>query len=806
MKQDPKMSARAATSSSRPGIVARLAAQSAGDVAARFLFTYTILIAAVSGATADDGKARPAASDSKTPVEAAKKTKAFDLRIVTPDGKPLPEVKVELRTSPVIEASQIRTGKYVRRSRTGVSVKADGEGHLVFERAAEPKRFDLYVQIPGYAPYWAGWDLRSKSEPIPDSLTIKLEPAWTIGGVVVDGDGHPIPNVRISFYIEFTKRPGDSRQMGTGDRRWTNSKGEWKFESVPASLNAVSVEMSDPNYMTLQSTLSRASFGIEPGRSPVAKITLKRGLTVTGKVTDENGKPIAKAVVRTKFGNIPRSAVTDAKGVYKLEGCDPGQARIVVSAKGRARALQEVQIGPHATPVDFEMSPGKTLRIRVLDEQGKPVPKATVFFQNWRGRVSYFEFDQVPRDADERGAWEWNEAPPDPLEVDIGRPDGLYLSNRPVVAGEKEFVFRVPPALVISGKVIDSETKQAIKKFRVVPGIRWSAAQTYWNTNESFTGTDGRYEYRQHYEQPAYLVRIEADGHLPSASRPIKSDEGKVTIDFALEKGKDINSTVLTAVGVPASRANVAIASAGSYIMLDNGDFSQGQTSGSRQITDEAGHFHFGPQTDDFWLVAIHPSGYANVKCSSGSVPKFIALIPWARVEGTFRVARKPQSGATVSIDHRGNMFRGPKAPSFYLQYTQTTDAKGRFVFERVVPGEGTIGRRILIMANTGTTEVTSTSKVAVKFTAGKITRVDLGGAGRPVIGQLQSSGGAKQEVSWNFLLIEVNGNGRHFTATVDRDGNFSIDDVPAGDYTLTLQFVGRGGGGSIRTTSRCRP
>jgi protocatechuate 3,4-dioxygenase beta subunit len=751
----------------------------------------TLLVVLLRTATADDRKTPPATPGSNA-VASARKTAPFDLRILGPDGKPLPEAKVELRSTPVIQADQIHRGKYLRRVRSAATATADADGRLVFERPTDLKRFDLYVKIAGYAPYWAGWSHTDNSEPIPGELTVKLESAWTVGGIVIDSDGNPVPNARVALRIEFTKRPGDSRQMGTGDRVWTNSKGEWTYASIPISLNAVPVEINDPNFMSQQLTLPRALYQVTPGHGPTGKLLLNRGLTVTGRVTEENGKPIAKANVWTKFGNNEHSAVSDAQGIYRLVGCQPGQARIVVAAKGCARALQDVPIARRMSTVDFQMQPGATLRVRVLDEHGKPIHKATIFFQQWHGRIQYFEFEQVPRFTDEHGLWEWKEAPVDTVQADICRPDGMQLSDRPLVPGEKEHVFRVPPALVISGKVIDAETKQPIKSFRVVPGIQWlNAASVYWNANGAFNAIDGRYQFRENHEQPAFLVRVEAEGHLPRASRQIKFDEGNVTIDFALAKGQDFATTLVTADGAPAPRAKVALLGAGAHLMLENGDFAAGQVPYARQDADEAGSVRFGPQTSEFVLVAVHPSGYAQLKCSPNSVPKTLQLTRWARVEGTYRVARKPQANAKIWISHQANArFNGPNGASVYLDYNQTTDANGHFAFDQVIPGEGSIGRYIPIMMNEGTSGMTSSTMVPVTFTAGQTTHVDLGVSGRPVIGQLRTAKGEKPSVAWNFVLVESAGNGRSFQATVDPEGNFCIDDVPPGEYTLNLQFL----------------
>src|SRR5665213_3645673 len=110
------------------------------------------------------------------------------------------------------------------------------------------------------------------------------------------------------------------------------------------------------------------------------------------------------------------------------------------------------------------------------------------------------------------------------------------------------------------------------------------------------------------------MLRIEADGYLPAESREIKSTEGKVTIDFALKRGKDIIAKVVTPRNLPAAGAKVALGVAGSQISVLNGAIDDGSTYSPRETADEAGRFHFPPQDKAFQLVIVHPSGYAHIK------------------------------------------------------------------------------------------------------------------------------------------------------------------------------------------------
>jgi len=63
--------------------------------------------------------------------------------------------------------------------------------------------------------------------------------------------------------------------------------------------------------------LQRAEYEAKPEVAPKT-ILLAKGLSVTGTVTDENGKPIENALVRTKYANEIRESKTDLDGKYTI--------------------------------------------------------------------------------------------------------------------------------------------------------------------------------------------------------------------------------------------------------------------------------------------------------------------------------------------------------------------------------------------------------------------------------------------------------------------------------------------------------
>jgi len=759
---------------------------------------------------ADDGKSAPAGATAKAGNTTAPAIPTFELRIVGPDDKPVPDARVTLVMTPRPNDVRLRAGTLVNKSRGSLVLKSDADGRVAVERPAHLDYLNYQIRKPGYGYYWNWMNLQNKAVIELTPRTARLERAWTIGGIFVDSDGKPVPNVRIILQLQMT-----GGQIIFSDRIWSNSKGVWKFESVPESMHAVTAQISEPKFMPENPTLNRAEFAVEPGHDPTAKITLKTGLTVTGKVTDDGGKPIAKALVRTSVNNDTRSAFTDNKGLYQLEGCGPGNARIVASARGRAPDLQEVEIGPSLGSVDFQLKPGNTIRVRILDEQGRPVPKAQVYFQQWRGQYQSFVFDRAPRESDVDGVWEWHEAPREELMASIGRPGGMTLSNRPLSPRKEEYVFRVPSALVISGKVVDAESHQPIKGFRLMSGYVWMGQQVVWEQNNNAAATGSTYEIKKTYESGANLVRVEADGYMPAVSREVKSDEGKVTIDFELLKGKTVAATVLTPDGAPAVRAQVAIPGLGEQVMISGGEIQQQVGNGNlgglvvglvRQFrparrgladvreTDKEGKFRAEAKNTNCWIVVTHPTGYAELPGMPNSNPRVIKLQRWARIEGTFQVARKLQAHAQMSL-FRSQFFFGQNSPQIMVHALQTTDAHGRFVFERVAPGQQQISPTR--MNGSGDAEMTSSMTVSANCAPGKTIHVDLGANGRPVIGQLRKLPDANANLKLSSAQIWVSQEGNQmpgdsqlqFNATPDREGNFAIDDIPPGNYSLGAYF-----------------
>ena len=337
----------------------------------------------------------PPPTEPVAPVPPLRAGGDFELTVRGPGGQPVAGAIVDFRSNDPPTAEQVRRGGFRKQSRYGSELTTDDAGKIIVSIEAVPAGLDLNITTPGFGPYWASWSSGAHPETIPSRFTAELEAGWSVGGQVVGPDNQPVVGARIHPWIEYRKRAGDSQQLGIGTGLVTDAEGHWRFDSVPATIGAVSVSIDQPDFSPKRLELPRLEYGLALDAAPSAWITLERGLELTGKITDEAGQPIAEATVRTQFVNQTRVATTNADGSYRLTGCEPIQTTNVVSAPGRASDFRAVRAAPDLGPVDFALRPSGTIRVRVLNHEGKPEPRARIFFPALAWRAALF---RVQRD------------------------------------------------------------------------------------------------------------------------------------------------------------------------------------------------------------------------------------------------------------------------------------------------------------------------------------------------------------------------------------------------------------------------
>lgn len=197
-------------------------------------------------------------------------------------------------------------------------------------------------------------------------LHLLLEPGLEVLGTVTRArDGAPVPGARVRVF-----RPGGPASL----ERETTSAADGTFRLRIGFRDDVQLEV-------LAADLKASGWlALEPGEEDRCQrdVALEDGVLVTGRVLDaDSGLPVPGAVVGEGVG-AERACVADERGQYRLQGF--GGTELVARAAGygavRARNLPAAVEGQLS--FDVTLAPGRTVKGRVVDEDGTPQAGAYV--------------------------------------------------------------------------------------------------------------------------------------------------------------------------------------------------------------------------------------------------------------------------------------------------------------------------------------------------------------------------------------------------------------------------------------------
>ena len=122
------------------------------------------------------------------------------------------------------------------------------------------------------------------------------------------------------------------------------------------------------------------------------------------------------------LASTPSEFMTDADGQFRLPAMAAEQTVLTVVAAGWAPQERVVDVTPGLPAQDFQLQRGKTIRLRVVDGEGRPVSNARVIIAGWKGRNALHNHDHpnvrdpnIPRRTNSDGIWEWSWAPESPI-------------------------------------------------------------------------------------------------------------------------------------------------------------------------------------------------------------------------------------------------------------------------------------------------------------------------------------------------------------------------------------------------------
>jgi hypothetical protein len=372
-------------------------------------------------------------------------SKRIRVRVVAPDGKPAAGAKIH---------ASVWTKEPFKANRDYV---CDAQGQAVVDLPETIDIFRLWARAEGCVPLFAHWEsgeLQGDVRRIPEEFTFTLRKGTVIGGLVKNEDGQPVAGVKVEVMLaqrqDQRQRVLDTTWLASeDDARVTDAQGRWTLNNVPEGDNVeLLVRLNHPDYISdYPWGVMQKAAGVTTAllRQQTGTIQMVRGIRVTGAVTDPKGKPVAGAVV--VWGDDPygmpgsQEVRTDQRGVYRFPPLPPMPMTVTVIAEGWAPDMKKITITWENPPVDFQLKPGEILRLRFVDQSGKPVPEVSVGIAGWRGGKSLYNHKhpnvlntKIPVKSDKSGVYEWAWAPADQVEYSYWKEGDWFAQSEPFTA------------------------------------------------------------------------------------------------------------------------------------------------------------------------------------------------------------------------------------------------------------------------------------------------------------------------------------------------------------------------------------
>lgn len=675
--------------------------------------------------------------------------------------------------------------------------------------------FDVWAKEDGFVPISYSWSKREGGDDMPTAVTLAMEAGTTIGGLIRDAEGRPVRDATV--YLLVPRDPASGRQRpDIGDYPVkTDAEGRWRCDVMPSKLDDVWIRLSHPDYAVDTTYGATPKPSMAQLRDQTGVMVMKKGLVLEGRVLDREGRPIEGASVAQgsdRWGTEYPDTMTDAQGRFRFRGIKPGEVVLTVQARGHAPDVKQMTLAKEGESVEFRLGPGRTIRGRVVDPDGKGVAGITVVADTWRGHRSiHFEIK-----TDQDGRFRWDDAPGDEVLFDVV-PTGDYMRIRDLrlSASEQESTITLARPLLVRGTVTDAETGKPIEAFTLLGGFDTGpASRPYFVRNREVRVKAGRYEFRFVEPRPHHYLRFEADGYRTVVSRAFRDDEGESVFDVKLHRDAGIAGVVHSPEGGPLANAEVVLVGGGrGTLMIADGHLQE--RAGQPHVTTKAdGRFTFNAEDEATSIVVVHDEGWAFAEVKTLADKPVLRLEPWGRIAGVFRLGKRPGGDDPIMSVSRSE-GRAGEAPGIEFRSNATADLAGRFALEKIPAGEVDVCRSF---RQNQFSYVTHT--VPVPVLPGKTSRVTMGGLGRTVVGRVSPPAdravGVVFSSSFNLLtrkasqatpprglddLEQARWNqteeGKAYRRgsfseifKLNADGSFRIDDVTPGHYEITISLT----------------
>ncbi len=436
--------------------------------------------------------------------------------------------------------------------------------------------------------------------------------------------------------------------------------------------------------------------GVKPGEETMlGEIRVTAGAVLSGRVVDTTGLAVPGARVIVESGNFFGIDAKNYEGDVTLSGPDGGYSvrrvaqgskNVYCWAKGYAivvRHLDAVPDGGETHGVDFTLVPGKTIAGTVSDDENRPVEGADVY----ASPVDYKDASRGATKTGPDGRYVLDDLSEGQFHVFASAEGFTRPDKKTVPSGSEGVDFRFVSNGGISGKVLDLLSSAPITSFSVRYARTRDGKPMGFGKRERFESADGTFEIDD-VDPGRYVVQVSAEGYATKQSEELEVVRKSVpsSVVIALDHGSMLRGVVLRSSDrAPVSGAVVSLRADASRDLFGNdlsGGFRRGGAGGV--VTGEDGRFALMNVSPGEYALDVTHDLYAPQRVEGivvGDVGYFetpeVLLVKGGTVSGIVRdESGQPDPKAQVTLT-------GPR-----FDRKTRTDREGRFVFEKVPPGE----------------------------------------------------------------------------------------------------------------------
>jgi protocatechuate 3,4-dioxygenase beta subunit len=454
-----------------------------------------------------------------------------------------------------------------------MAARADARGEFALPSVL-PGGYLVSARAEGYVPAPAA----AVTVPAPQPIVVRLERGGSVEGVVVDGEGRPLPGAAIEVAGEsggsplavgaegvtvearaarlepggelgilrgpIPFPPAVPRAGGQAPRALT-SDGAGRFRVVGLPAGRLVVVASHPEFARGASE----PFTSAAGAVATVQVVLQRGTTLRGRVLDERDQPLSGVEILDGDGRT--QTFTDAHGEFALAHLVRAQT-LTARRPGFVTAARAVRLDERE-PIEIKLARAEgRIEGLVIDDRGFPVVGARVEVSG--------PMERPPRRlvSDGAGRFRADGLGPGPYRIAVDHADFVSAAIDGLAAGEEARV-QLQPGGGVEGELRDARTGEVPAGARVELRVAGRTVPVPLQ--------QGRFRVTALEAGPATL-QASAPGYAPG-SRAIEIPPGDRPRDVTLrdlvvelERGGVIVGEVRDADGDPAAGAEVGAGAA----------------------------------------------------------------------------------------------------------------------------------------------------------------------------------------------------------------------------------------------------